>query len=115
MIEAAFGWKQIARTFESLSGDLFEPSVVSAMDNVPADAADHRFPRSRHPFTHQLEAWEILAQPEPQSVLVTSGTGSGKTECFLVPILNDLSREAAQVGRLTGVRAFPVSLERTHQ
>ena len=33
-------------------------------------------------------------------------TGSGKTECFLVPILDRLAREQAKVGRLTGVRAL---------
>src|SRR5690606_20998985 len=40
------------------------------------------------------------------SVLVSSGTGSGKTECFLVPLLNDLAIESAQSGRLSGVRAL---------
>ena len=49
----------------------------------------------------------MLAEPEPQSVLVTSGTGSGKTECFLFPILSDLVAQAQ--GRrepLEGVQAI---------
>ena len=38
---------------------------------------------------------------------MSSGTGSGKTECFLIPILNDLAREAEQKQQvLTGVRAL---------
>ncbi len=40
-------------------------------------------------------------------MLVTSGTGSGKTECFLWPILHNLATEAARSPTpLTGVRAL---------
>ena len=40
-------------------------------------------------------------------MLVTSGTGSGKTECFLVPILDDLARQAeGESHRLEGVQAI---------
>ncbi len=38
--------------------------------------------------------------------MVSSGTESGKTECFLVPILNDLVRARQQQTALTGVRAL---------
>src|SRR5690606_29875117 len=41
--------------------------------------------------------------------VVTTGTASGKTECFLVPILNDLARERARASTpspLVGVRAL---------
>ena len=41
-----------------------------------------------------------------RNLVVASGTGSGKTECFLIPILNSLFRELEQ-GELTpGVRAL---------
>ena len=37
----------------------------------------------------------------------TSGTGSGKTECFVVPVLNDLVRESQQQKQLlVGVHAL---------
>ena len=40
-------------------------------------------------------------------MLVSSGTGSGKTECFLIPILHDLATELdTRAGGLTGVRAL---------
>jgi DEAD/DEAH box helicase domain-containing protein len=51
-----------------------------------------------------VEAWKILRQSDRRSVFVTSGTGSGKTECL--PILDELVRERARVGRLVGVRAL---------
>src|SRR4051794_36544696 len=41
-----------------------------------------RFPA----FTHQEQAWERLAEHRRAlSALVATGTGSGKTECFLYP------------------------------
>ena len=55
------------------------------------------------PYTHQIAAWEAAAAG--CSCLVSSGTGSGKTECFMVPILNDLLKEPER-GRLDGVRAI---------
>jgi len=39
-------------------------------------------------------------------VVVTSGTDSGKTEAFLIPILDDLTRAAEREGPLEGVRAL---------
>lgn len=39
------------------------------------------------PYVHQLKAWERLLGNDGRSTLVATGTGSGKTECFLYPIL----------------------------
>jgi hypothetical protein len=49
----------------------------------------------------------LIEGKPPRSVLVSSGTGSGKTECFLIPILSDLAHEIdqRQGAPLTGVRA----------
>ncbi len=40
------------------------------------------------PFSHQVKSWEELKNGN--SIVVTSGTGSGKTECFMLPVLSDL-------------------------
>ena len=45
------------------------------------------------PYTHQAEALEAAAG-EGRSLVVTTGTGSGKTESFLLPILASLAAEA---------------------
>ena len=42
------------------------------------------------PFKHQVKSWEKLLN-EHKSICVTSGTGSGKTECFMVPLVKDLA------------------------
>lgn len=78
------------------------------MENPPGrQDSEYRFASSQTPYRHQLEAWEILGRAEPQSLVVTSGTGSGKTECFMVPILSKLVREHEQSQhKLEGVRAL---------
>lgn len=40
-------------------------------------------------YSHQAKAMQKLCA-EQRNIVVSSGTGSGKTECFLIPILNDL-------------------------
>lgn len=49
------------------------------------------------PFQHQSDSWRELKSGN--SIVVTSGTGSGKTECFMLPVLSDLhSRANTPVG-----------------
>jgi DEAD/DEAH box helicase domain-containing protein len=40
------------------------------------------------PYRHQFRAFQRLCGPNPRSTLVATGTGSGKTECFSLPILD---------------------------
>lgn len=51
-------------------------------------------------YLHQEQAIYKLCV-ENRSVVISSGTGSGKTECFLIPILNDLLMDSTP-----GVRAL---------
>jgi ATP-dependent helicase YprA (DUF1998 family) len=102
-IEAAGPYVSCGQTPRDLSNTLLHPRLVDAL-TYGADGDEYRF---THPaYAHQLEAWRHLAAEERRSVLVSSGTGSGKTECFLVPMLDDLARECETAGRLTGVRAL---------
>ncbi len=108
VFETTFGWKSADKTFADLAGSLLQPSLVKALaTKVEGMSEDYVFPENRRPYRHQLETWEALSVTPPRSVLVSSGTGSGKTECFLIPILNDLAREVEQrQERLVGVRAL---------
>ncbi|MDR1925240.1 MAG: DEAD/DEAH box helicase, partial [Planctomycetaceae bacterium] len=45
------------------------------------------------PYLHQVEAIEKILSSR-KNIIVTTGTGSGKTECFLLPILGRLIEEA---------------------
>jgi len=105
--EAVFGWKRDSRTLAQLSGNILHRATVSAMNEPPAELKEYRFDKKKHPYTHQIAAWELLSSDPPQSLIVTSGTGSGKTECFMVPIIDHLvRRHEIDGGRLTGVRAL---------
>lgn len=44
--------------------------------------------KSFRPYKHQVEAFQRLQWKAPKSTIVATGTGSGKTECFLYPILD---------------------------
>ena len=50
------------------------------------------------PYTHQQKAFERLTGEDPKSTLVATGTGSGKTECFLYPILEYCYRRRGERG-----------------
>lgn len=103
IVEAAFPFVQADPTLASLAGTLLHSKVVDALDQP----GDPRIGKDWHPYRHQLEAWQHLVASPPRSILVTSGTGSGKTECFMVPLLDDLAKEAeAQREPLHGVRAI---------
>lgn len=106
--EAVFGWKASDNTMDSLAGSLLSEKLVNAMDNPPDELAnDYRFPRDRRPYRHQVDCWKILAGEKPCSLIAASGTGSGKTECFMVPILDRLVRELERTKKqLNGVRAI---------
>ena len=109
VFEAIFDWKRAKPSMLELAvEDFLAEELVEAMatEALEKDLKEYRFPRDRRPFTHQLAAWRLLKRDDPQSVLITSGTGSGKTEGFLVPILDDLVRERTPGQPLRGVRAL---------
>ena len=107
VFEATFGWKQAAPTMGDLASTLLHPDVVDAMDRPWGEnGAEYQFPRTGHPYTHQLTAWQALLAPGFQSVVVTSGTGSGKTECFMVPVMSSIAHARRTEGRVEGVRAL---------
>ena len=65
------------------------------------------------PYLHQRKAFERLCGASPQSTLVATGTGSGKTECFLYPILDYCLQE-----RRRGIKAliiYPMNALATDQ
>jgi ATP-dependent helicase YprA (DUF1998 family) len=103
VFEHTFGWQPGDVTLADLQGRLLAESVVSALT---ADTG-HGFDADMNPYQHQLESWQTLLADKPMSAVITTGTGSGKTECFMVPILQDLVREYENsCTPLVGVRAL---------
>lgn len=64
----------------------------------------HNFDPYRPLYVHQVKA--IEKSVAERNYAVVTGTGSGKTECFLLPILNDILSEFEKSGRSAGVRAM---------
>jgi len=50
------------------------------------------FPAGQELFEHQFQAWEASRRGE--AVVVTTGTGSGKTECYFIPVFAYLLEES---------------------
>ena len=87
-VEGAFPSKTAPTSLDDLVRDgKFHPRLRDVLDSALA------MPRDRKLYTHQLEAIERASSGMPGSrpaIVVTAGTGAGKTEAFLLPILNDL-------------------------
>ncbi len=62
------------------------------------------------PYAHQRQAFLRLSSKEqqPRPTLVTTGTGSGKTECFLYPILDHCLRHAGTSG-IKAIILYPMN------
>jgi len=82
--------------------------VSEVLRDVLGEQIDPGFARAaigdRPLFSHQEEAIRRLA--DGRNVVVATGTGSGKTEAYLLPILLHLLREQRADERSVGVRAL---------
>jgi hypothetical protein len=97
-------------------GPYVEAIPAFSLADALVDLADKRLGLSLHPgfssalhgarplYSHQVEA--IRKAWNGHNIVVATGTGSGKTEAFLLPILLSLYREALQGPRRAGVRAM---------
>ena len=68
--------------------------VFSAVSKAESDSGLLHDP----PYQHQATSTK-LSLVDGRSIVVITGTGSGKTECFLLPILGKLAREARTKGQ----------------
>jgi DEAD/DEAH box helicase/Domain of unknown function (DUF1998)/Helicase conserved C-terminal domain len=56
-------------------------------------------------YAHQWQSFEAVSRNK-HNLIVATATGSGKTECYLIPLLYHLLTEAADIRRTCGVRAL---------
>ena len=93
----------------------FEPSY-SINELIEQGSFEREFTRvgdldfDRPCYAHQINAFKRIASG--RNIVVTTGTGSGKTECFMLPIINELIREINSGHKEPGVRAiflFPLN------
>jgi DEAD/DEAH box helicase domain-containing protein len=92
-----------------ITEELLQGEELAHLGSEPArDALTAPLPEDLHPrvrealaaqgieelYTHQAEAWEAAARGE--HLIVTTGTASGKTLAFNLPVLDALAREPKQ-------------------
>jgi len=83
---------------ELLDDSWGEPFAEQLADLVePTLFTDPRTGELWQPYLHQREVFR-QSLVEGRDVVITTGTGSGKTECFLVPLIASLARESATWG-----------------
>lgn len=89
-------------TGKSLSDLIGEDIASSEFYRLTEDV----FPIKRSLYWHQEKAFRHIT--DDRNAIVTTGTGSGKTEAFLLPIINYLMREEENDTLTDGVRALMI-------
>jgi len=79
-----------------------DPRLASVMEKRSGSATG---------WLHQSEAIAHLLGPQAGPLVVTTGTGSGKTECFLLPVIQNAIEDSTQFNRsgLTALLVYPMN------
>ena len=85
--------------------ELIKEGVLSRLFNeLEGNKSKKMLPLDRPLYYHQEQAIRNIVNGN--NAVISTGTGSGKTNCFLIPVINELLKEKEE-GRLTnGVRAL---------
>ncbi len=95
LIEAIPSYRKDDETFDQLAQTLIDQAWPMGLVNELAEFVSlGLFPADRQPYTHQHDSFDESVI-QHHDVIVTTGTGSGKTECFFLPIAAALIHESA--------------------
>lgn len=105
-------------TFLNEPGQVFKgPYYSLRLPFRPAPPGELPFEEIAFPYRphlHQARAFARLCGDQPRSTLVATGTGSGKTECFLFPILDACAARVGQLG-IKAIVIYPMNALATDQ
>src|SRR5680860_491856 len=105
VFQNTFPWEQDQLTFGQTS-TIFKQEFIDALDAIKNP--DFRFPKTRHPYKHQLKSWKTLLNKN-KSIAVTTGTGSGKTECFMLPVIHDIHQNCRNQEGINAIFLYPLN------
>src|SRR6185503_15830480 len=98
LIEPVPSYPPCGQRFRGMAHQLLDASWGGTVVNELADfVACGAFRSELQPYEHQQRVFE-QSVVRGRDVVVTTGTGSGKTECFLLPLIAALVRESATWG-----------------
>ena len=86
-------------------GSFLSEGFVEYAPGMDRQKVENHLPLNRLLYSHQEKALKKIAG-ENRNVVIATGTGSGKTECFLLPIINYLLKERSGGTLGPGVRAM---------
>lgn len=111
------GMEDVIERFVQTEGAVFKGPYVSVKLPFRQGGDAEFFPQVPLGFPahlHQERAWARLSGAAPKSTLVATGTGSGKTESFLMPIL-DYCRRNTGVPGVKAILIYPMNALATDQ
>jgi len=98
-LEQVFPFAKSSSLKELVEENVLSPEFLALLETGAFKGGNFRL------YKHQEQAIRKIVL-EKQNIVVSTGTGSGKTECFLVPILDYLTREKEERKLRPGVRAL---------
>lgn len=105
VFQNTFPWEQGELEFEETTG-VFRTEFINSLDAIKDE--DFKFPKDRKPYKHQLLSWDSLLN-KMKSIAVTTGTGSGKTECFMLPVLHDIYENCKNQQGVNAIFLYPLN------
>ncbi len=105
IFQSTFPWKGSGRKLEECN-TIFSENFINALDAI--DDQNLRFPKNQEPYEHQINSWKSLIE-ENKSIAVTTGTGSGKTECFMLPVLYDIHQNCRSSEGVNALFLYPLN------
>lgn len=105
VFQTSFPWEASDKLFAEMKG-VFNETFIDALDGIKN--IEYRFPKNRNPYKHQVESWDTLINHN-KSIAVTTGTGSGKTECFMLPVLYDIFVNCKNSTGINAIFLYPLN------
>jgi hypothetical protein len=105
VFQNTFPWTPAKETFGDLTS-IFKNEFIEKLDKIKNK--EYEFPKNRNPYKHQIQSWSALLK-DKKSIAVTTGTGSGKTECFMLPVLQDLYDNCQNEPGVRAIFLYPLN------
>ncbi|NGX85287.1 DEAD/DEAH box helicase [Aequorivita sp. KMM 9714] len=105
VFQNTFPWEQGKVAFGETT-TVFSQEFIDKLDSIKEE--EFQFPKSRKPYKHQLKSWDTLLNKN-KSIAVTTGTGSGKTECFMLPVLQDIHQNCKNEEGVNAIFLYPLN------